>query len=212
MTAGGCRRGLTRPPLGHPCSAAPPPPPAPAETKAKIRERTFAAMQRPEVRERLKAANEHRVPHSDSTKVGGAGCPISNCGRRCAVYCFMLVACGCRPRAVTRACLPCDVLQSARPATNLTRGCCCLCACCPQEKIRVSLQARAAKTRAIIAEQAELIVVKMAASEDAETAAAGAHPKAAAVVAGLAWQYFKRDWESVRCSAGRGAEGTGGSV
>ena len=78
-----------------------------------------------------------------------------------------------------------------------------------QEKIRVSLQARAAKTRAIIADQAELIVVKMAASGDEEMAAAGAHPKAASVVAGLAWQCFKRDWESVR---GGGCSGSARGV
>ncbi|PRW56527.1 Muscle M-line assembly unc- isoform 1 isoform A [Chlorella sorokiniana] len=66
-----------------------------------------------------------------------------------------------------------------------------------KEKIRVKLQERADKAREQINAQAEAIVARLQASEDPSWREAGEYEHAVDVVAGLAWQFFKKDWSDV---------------
>jgi len=101
------------------------------EVRAKIRQRTFEAMQRPDVRARMVKANQSRPPHRDEVK----------------------------------------------------------------ERIRTVLRQRAQVARAIIREQAVLVVDAMQRSSDEKERNAGKESDAENIVGRLAWRYLKRDFE-----------------
>ncbi|KAL4447301.1 hypothetical protein ABPG77_007334 [Micractinium sp. CCAP 211/92] len=106
----------------------------PPEVIARIKAATQAAMQRPDVRERLAKANERREPHTDAAK----------------------------------------------------------------EKIRVKLLERANAAREEINRQAEVILrERLGGSDDPELRALADFPRALEVISGLAWQYFKKEWDEV---------------
>ncbi|PSC72488.1 stress response NST1 [Micractinium conductrix] len=67
-----------------------------------------------------------------------------------------------------------------------------------KNKIRAKLQERADKAREEIQQQAEIVVEqRLGGSDDPELQALADYPMAAAVVKGLIWQMFKKDWADV---------------
>lgn len=74
-----------------------------------------------------------------------------------------------------------------------------------QEKIRVKLLERANAAREEINRQAEVILrERLGGSDDPELRALADFPRALEVISGLAWQYFKKEWDEVRlCAAYR---------
>lgn len=210
--------------LSHMRAAASTPTPAapalfpPSQVIARIKAATQAAMQRPDVRERLAKANERREPHTDEAKVRCAttaaaarpqSCPA--CLAAHARSCFLrhlshwlrplrhtAASPPARRQAPTRPCAP----PNPNPQTTVTTT-------HPppsQEKIRVKLQERANAAREEIHRQAEVILhERLGGSDDPELRELAAFPRALDVISGLAWQYFKKDWSEVRRGGGGGA-------